>query len=369
MNLHMTILPGAWGAGSGERPLRGALLHQREKTLPSRGDTRDEADREVDSMPVQDDDPPGSGFEPFPSERPTLVDEADFMPGTRPRAAHRTQPLLTVLTGPEKGAVYTTKATSATIGRSDDADITIPDLGLSRIHAKLLLEAGQYYVEDMGSTNGTYVEEERVLGRLPVHPGGRFRLGQRTVITLTLHDHLEVEAALSMREAALRDRLTGVYNRGVFDDRLAAELAFAQRHREPLSVLLFDIDHFKSFNDTYGHQTGDAVLVAVAAQVTKTVRTEDVVARYGGEEFAVIARSTPTAQAIILAERIRRAIEGCEVRREGHSLHVTASIGVSTLTPDGPALDAERLVAEADRALYAAKEAGRNQSLHASAVP
>jgi two-component system, cell cycle response regulator len=318
---------------------------------------------------VQDDPPPSSTFDPFPSERPTLIEEVDILAGPKSTVARRTQPLLTVLTGPEKGAVFTTAAASATIGRSDDADISIPDLGLSRVHARLLRREAGYFIEDAGSTNGTFVDELRIKVPVLVAPGARFRLGQRTVISLTLHDQLEVDAALSMREAALRDRLTGVYNRGVFDDRLAAEFAFAERHGEPLSVLLFDIDHFKTFNDTYGHQTGDAVLIAVAEQVTKTVRTEDVVARYGGEEFAVVARSTPASQALILAERIRKAIARAEVRFGEEILSVTASIGVCTLHPDGLQLDVESLVAEADRALYAAKAAGRNCSFHAADVP
>ncbi len=306
--------------------------------------------------------------DPFPSERPTLVDDVDFAPGTKPKVAGRRQPLLTVLTGPEKGAVYTTKALSATIGRSEEADISIPDLGLSRIHARLTQKNGAFFIEDAGSTNGTFVEEQRISAPTQIGSDVRFRLGRRTIVSLTLHDQLEVEAALAMREAALRDRLTGVYNRGVFDDRLAAEFAFAARHGEPLSVLLFDIDHFKSFNDRHGHQTGDAVLVTVGRQVVKTVRTEDVVARYGGEEFAVIARSTATERAVILAERIRRAIESARVVSETGALSVTASIGIATREPNS-SFDAEALVAEADRALYAAKRAGRNRVVHAIDTP
>lgn len=314
---------------------------------------------------MQEDPPPSSTFDPFPSERPTLIEETEPAADTRSPAGRRTQPLLTVLTGPEKGAVFTSEADSVTIGRSDDADISIPDLGLSRIHARLFRGHAGFFIEDAGSTNGTFVDELRVKTPVLLAPGARFRLGQRTVVSLSLHDQLEVDAALSIRRAALRDRLTGLYNRGVFDDRLAAEFAFSERHGEPLSVLLFDIDHFKVFNDTYGHQTGDAVLVSVAEQVLRTVRTEDVVARYGGEEFAVIARSTPASQAIVLAERIRKAISRASIERDGEALVVTASIGVCTLHPDGLQMDVESLVAEADRALYAAKAAGRNCVVHA----
>jgi len=303
--------------------------------------------------------------EEFPSERPTLIEEVSVAAMSRAaKMVPRTRPLLTVLTGPEKGAVFSFTTLEATIGRSEDAEISIPDLGLSRIHARISRKPGGYYLEDAGSTNGTFVDDARIDGAVRLQAGARFRLGQRTVLSLTLHDELEVDAALSMRQAAMRDRLTGVYNRGVFDDRLEAEVAFAARHGAPLSLLLFDVDHFKRFNDTYGHQTGDAVLIAVAEQVQKTVRTEDILARYGGEEFAVIARNTPPDRAIILGERMRRAIERAAVAYEDASLTVTASIGVATLSRATP-YDLESLVAAADRSLYEAKEGGRNQVRHA----
>lgn len=307
--------------------------------------------------------------EDFPSERPTLIEDvSSFTPGRTAKVVPRTRPLLTVLTGPEKGAVFSFTTVEATIGRSEDAEISIPDLGLSRIHAKISRKPGGYYLEDVGSTNGTFVDDVRIDGEVRLHVGSRFRLGQRTVLSLTLHDELEVDAALSMRQAAMRDRLTGIYNRGVFDDRLEAEIAFSARHGSPLSLLLFDVDHFKRFNDTFGHQAGDAVLIAVAEQVQKTVRTEDVLARYGGEEFAVIARDTPSDRALILGERIRRAIERAAVEHEGKILAVTASIGVATLSKQTP-YDQEGLVSAADRSLYDAKQAGRNRVRHVDIAP
>jgi len=302
----------------------------------------------------------------FPSERPTIIEEVDVAALSRTtKVVPRTRPLITVLTGPEKGAAFSFTAVEATIGRSEDAEISIPDMGLSRIHAKISRKPGGYYLEDVGSTNGTFVDDVRIEQAVRLHPGARFRLGQRTVLTMTLHDELEVEAALSMRQAAMKDRLTGVYNRGVFDDRLAAELAFSNRHGAPLSLLLFDVDHFKRFNDKHGHQAGDAVLVAVSEQVQKTVRTEDILARYGGEEFAVIARDTPADRALILGERIRRAIERTEVLYEGMKLAVTASIGAATLDRETQ-YDLEGFVAAADRSLYEAKGAGRNCVCHAN---
>lgn len=314
--------------------------------------------------------PPDPDDPEFASERPTMVEPIE--PSLIPRDGRmpKNRALLTVLTGPEKGAVYRVPSGSGpvTLGRSDEATIRIPDQGLSRVHARLERVGQDFLLADAGSTNGTFVDEVPVRAPVRIGAGARIRLGSRTLLSLTLHDALEEEAALSVHEAALRDRLTGVYNRGVFDDRLAAEVAFARRHGTTLSLLLFDIDHFKSFNDEHGHQAGDAVLVAVGGQVQKTVRTEDVVARYGGEEFAVIARSTPEDKALLLAERIRAAVAAAHVPAGSATLSVTASVGIATLSPESSPLDGAALVAAADRALYAAKEQGRNRVVHAATL-
>jgi diguanylate cyclase (GGDEF)-like protein len=304
----------------------------------------------------------------FEEERITLIDDPSrgSFPGGPPPSIDtpRNRALLTVLTGPERGAVFKLPAGDCTIGRSNDSTVTIVDHGLSRIHARIKNVGGAFVLTDGGSTNGTFVNEVQIGAPTRIEAGMRFRLGHRTVIAVSLHDELEESAALSVHEAALRDRLTGVYNRGVFDDRLTSEIAFAKRHGSPLSVVHFDIDHFKKFNDTYGHLTGDAVLIAVGKQVQDTVRTEDIVARYGGEEFVVIARDTPADRAEILGERIRAAVERAEVESDDQTLKVTTSVGIATYGPDSD-LAPEALVGEADRALYAAKEGGRNCVRHA----
>lgn len=318
-----------------------------------------------------------SQFEPddydeddFDEERITLIEDPSraSIPGAPSMGMARNRALLTILTGPERGAVFKLPPGECTIGRSNEAAITIVDQGLSRVHARIKSMGNGFVLTDGGSTNGTFVNEERISQPTRVEAGMRFRLGQRTVIAISLHDELEESAALSVHEAALRDRLTGVYNRGVFDDRLKSEIAFAKRHGSPLSVVLFDIDHFKRFNDDYGHLIGDAVLVAVGRQIQDTVRTEDILARYGGEEFAVIARDTPSDRAIILGERIRVAVERAEVDSDGQLLNVTTSVGVATLEEGHMDLTQEDLISEADRSLYAAKDAGRNCVRHAKDI-
>jgi len=160
---------------------------------------------------------------------------------------------------------------------------------------------------------------------------------------------------------ASTDQLTGVGNRAAFDERLRLELERAERTERPVVLLLTDVDHFKWFNDTYGHQAGDAVLKAVAEALARTVRKIDYVARYGGEEFAVIAPECPGQAGAKLAERLRRAVEIVSVEWNGQPLGVTASIGGAVARwPEAPA-DPDSLINAADQRLYQAKEAGRNR--------
>jgi diguanylate cyclase len=168
----------------------------------------------------------------------------------------------------------------------------------------------------------------------------------------------EQSAALqSQMEMARTDALTGALNRRAFDDEMARRVSEYQRYRTPVSLLLFDIDHFKKFNDTYGHQTGDDVLCHVACTLSMVMRDVDLVCRYGGEEFAIILPATDSKGAILAAERARTAIERMVVESNGQNLKVTISGGVAEVVPNE---DLDALVARADQGLYASKKAGRN---------
>jgi diguanylate cyclase (GGDEF)-like protein/PAS domain S-box-containing protein len=163
-----------------------------------------------------------------------------------------------------------------------------------------------------------------------------------------------------LRRLSTTDGLTGLYNRRHLDETLATEMERALRYHSPLSIMMFDVDHFKRFNDEHGHDQGDRVLQALAQAMQEHVRKVDVPCRYGGEEFLAILPGTDQAGAIIVAERLRHSIEQMTV----DGLRVTISIGVATI----PALDVSRpelLIEAADRALYRAKRAGRNQVIAA----
>jgi len=157
---------------------------------------------------------------------------------------------------------------------------------------------------------------------------------------------------------ARTDALTGLANRRAFDLEMARRFAEFQRHRRIFSVMMIDVDHFKKFNDTHGHQAGDAVLNGLARVLCGSAREMDLVARYGGEEFAIILPGTSMADAGSAAERVRGAIETTPFRFQAAELHVTASLGVAELLPDE---DVPGLIQRADAALYASKRAGRNQ--------
>ncbi len=166
--------------------------------------------------------------------------------------------------------------------------------------------------------------------------------------------------ALMYREAihaAQKDALTGVGNRAALNEALAREIEVAQRHKRTLGMIILDIDHFKKINDTYGHSTGDCLLKALTRTAEKTIRMSDQVFRYGGEEFVVLLPETGLKGVKNLAERIRQNIEALNCVCNGNHIKMTASFGIATLNVDE---NEESFFIRADRALYKAKDGGRN---------
>src|SRR5262249_35562882 len=158
--------------------------------------------------------------------------------------------------------------------------IRIEDEGVSRKHARLTTNGTEVHLEDLGSANGTFVNEQPLKVRRLLEDGDKIKLGSTTIIKFSYSDEIEESFQRRMFEAALRDGLTRAYNKKYLLERLDKELAFSLRHGTPLTLFLLDADHFKSVNDTFGHPAGDAVLVALAAIVQDTIRKEDVFARY-----------------------------------------------------------------------------------------
>jgi diguanylate cyclase len=186
---------------------------------------------------------------------------------------------------------------------------------------------------------------------------------QRMVKTLTEHLALAV-ANLNLRETlrsqSIRDPLTGLYNRRYMEESLEREFRRALRKGQPLSILMVDLDHFKRFNDSHGHEAGDAVLRELAKVFQALLRTEDIVSRYGGEEFTLILPDTGLEAAHECATRLVMASQGIQVQHYGEILDgIRLSIGVACYPRSGTT--AETVLRAADSALYRAKEQGRNQ--------
>lgn len=186
------------------------------------------------------------------------------------------------------------------------------------------------------------------------------QIGKHWLFIGILHDISERKAMQAkLVELATTDGLTGLFNRAHFNDRLNEEFKRSKRYQQhALSLIILDADHFKSVNDYYGHQAGDALLIAIAQMTQQCARETDIVARYGGEEFVVIMPDSNANEALQLAERVRKSIEGIQIEHNGHSINRTVSIGIACLEHSDS--DSDVLLSRADQALYQAKESGRN---------
>jgi two-component system, cell cycle response regulator len=298
-----------------------------------------------------------SGFE---DEADTDVGIADRESGAPlPTGAIRDRALLLRMDGVLAGQVHALGAKRFRIGRHAKNDLRVEDTGVSRFHACIDREDDRHVIEDLDSRNGTRVNGSAV-ARTRLVEGDWIQLGPRVGFRYSLADASQEELLKRLFESSTRDPLTGVYNRKHFDERLAAEIAYALRHAADVALLLFDIDHFKRVNDQHGHQSGDAVLRHVTAVAARRLRTEDVLARFGGEEFAIVLRGTTELGAGLVAERLRAQVAVLPAVVEGKPIPVTISAGCASLECCRDQ-SAEELIAAADRRLYRAKHAGRNR--------
>ena len=245
------------------------------------------------------------------------------------------------------------------IGRAEAVEISLPEVrSISRTHARLRHQGRTVTIEDAGSTNGTFVNDQRVHGAAVLKSGDRFQVG--SVHFKLLHEQ-DVEHAYheAIYQMVMRDGLTETYNKRKFTEELAREFARAQRHDRPLALVMIDIDRFKEVNDTHGHLCGDMVLKQVAAAMRELLRPEQVFARVGGDEFAILCPETSYEGARAMAEKMRRRLAELSFSREGAIFAVTCSLGIAERTAEMQ--DEEALYEAADRSLYEAKGAGKNR--------
>ncbi len=292
-----------------------------------------------------------------------------WAPDSRAPARRRDRVVLLGLAGPQQGSVFAQLPEVATVGREQGADVQLHDDSVSGKHARITLSPAGAWIEDLGSRNGTFVNEQRVVGRRALCDGDHLLFGGVTLFRFWMTDDLEERALTTLFSLTLRDPLTRLYNRRYFDERLSSEFHFARRHQDELALLLIDIDHFKAINDTFGHPMGDSVLRMVAGSIERVMRPEDVVARFGGDEFAIIVRATSERNAEIFAARICHRIEELCVEPPRQSPRITVSAGVALMNAESSIASPEGLVIAADEALYRAKAAGRNRVISCSVAP
>ncbi len=273
----------------------------------------------------------------------------------------RDRALLLRMDGVHAGEVIPLNAPKITIGRHPNNLVVTDDTGVSRFHAEILVSPESVELFDKAARNGTLVQGKKVQGSVKLRDGDFIQLGPRVGFRFSFTDAKQERLLKRLYESSNRDALTGAYNRKHFDERLLAESAYAARNHSNMALLLFDLDHFKKVNDTYGHAAGDAVLRHVAGVTMGRLRTEDVFARIGGEEFAVLLRGVTVEGSARLAERLRTSISSSPVMYEGRPIPVTISVGCAGLHNATDMGDPSHLLRLADDRLYTAKNSGRNR--------
>lgn len=275
--------------------------------------------------------------------------------------AKATDPVLIVIRGSLQGKKYSLKGgTKFVMGRDKTAEIQIEDGNVSRQHSQIVREGDKIFIEDLGSRNGTFVNDE-VIGtaRKALEKEDMIKVGS-TILKYLPAGTLETLYHINLTNAASMDKLTGLYNRKYINEVLDAEFKRAKALHSDLSVVLFDIDNFKKINDTYGHPAGDFVLSTLGAQVKASgLRERDLAGRWGGEEFIVVMAHSSGDQATEVAERIRKKIEMHKFEYDGQLIAVTVSLGVAYLKKDFH--EGNDIYKAADKALYESKHAGKNR--------
>jgi len=290
------------------------------------------------------------------SERTRVTKIQDGL-STAQKAARPGEACVIVIYGPELGKRVQLGTAPFEIGRSSKNDLFLDQESISRHHARITFDGTQYWVADNNSTNGTYVNDEAVREQR-LRDGDQIRIG-RSILKFMTGENIEVHYHEEIYRLMTVDGLTQVFNRRYFNEALEREYNRSKRYDRALSLIGFDIDHFKRVNDTHGHLAGDNLLRQIATAVKPRLRREDIFARTGGEEFGILLPEIAVDGARITAEKVRRIVETTPLRYEQQIIPVTVSLGIAQMLPSDAT--PEELYKRADERLYDAKQGGRNR--------
>lgn len=268
-------------------------------------------------------------------------------------------PCLTQLSGTGSGQVFNLRDRVFKIGRDRNCNLCIDDPHISRIHATLTNKDNVTSICDDGSTNGVFINGKKTT-KQTLKNGDRILIGTRLYFKYSLEfaDYQQLQNQKYLQ--ANFDSLTKLYNKRFFFDIISKEFSFHRRNKNPLSLLMIDIDYFKKINDQYGHLVGDGVLTQIGELIRANIRHENIACRYGGEEFSILLRNTGPIAAEVVAERLRKAIETAAFAAGSHPIKVTISVGIATY--DYQNFETyEELIKFADELLYESKLSGRNK--------
>jgi two-component system cell cycle response regulator len=274
-------------------------------------------------------------------------------------AAKDQAPCLIVIRGTPQGKRFELDKPSLYIGRDPTAELMLNDQNASRKHAHITLNGKEVHIKDNQSTNGTFVNDKKIEGEVILKKEDMLKIGN-TILKFLPAGELEIFYLGTLESAAHTDPLTKIYNKGYIMESLEAEFKRARALHQDFSIIILDLDHFKKINDTHGHDAGDYVLKESTALIkNKILPKKSIFGRFGGEEFLILLPETSLDQATQVGEALRSGLEKHNFIYETKRIPVTSSVGVAELSSETE--NSTALFKLADKAVYTAKNSGRNQ--------
>ncbi len=295
----------------------------------------------------------------------TVISQLPIKPGNALEAC------LVVINGADLGKKHNLTQTATIIGRSSKVDIQIDEESISRNHAVIETEGDKIIVRDLGSTNGTYVNDQTITSH-HLREGDLVKVG-RTIFKFISGSNIEAAYHDEIYRLTTTDGLTQVFNKRYFLQEMEREMSRCIRYNRALTLVMIDIDHFKPVNDTYGHLAGDHILKQCAQRIVRHIRRDDIFARYGGEEFILLLPEIDKAHGFILADKLREIVANEPFTFDKVDIPITLSMGVADVQEylqrvppserNEPSSENNcfTFIKLADDRLYQAKEAGRNR--------